>query len=53
MPIGGVVCDGKQMFIAVEDGSVVIESLQLAGKKRMDAKDFLNGFHDDGLWKME
>ncbi len=53
VPIGGVVCDGKQMFIAVEDGSVVIESLQLAGKKRMDAKDFLNGFHDDGLWKME
>lgn len=52
VPVGGVICEGKQMFVAVEDGSVVVESMQLAGKKRMDTKDFLNGFHDDGQWMM-
>ena len=53
VPIGGVVCDNKQMFVAVEDGSIIIESMQMAGKKRMETNDFLNGFHDDGQWKME
>ena len=53
VPIGGVVCEDKQLFVAVEDGSIIIESLQMAGKKRMGTHDFLNGFHDDGQWKME
>lgn len=53
VPVGGVVCDNKQLFVAVSDGSIVVESLQLAGKKRMAAADFLNGFHDDGQWQMK
>mgnify|MGYP002622620726 CR=1 FL=1 len=52
VPIGGVVCEDRRMFVAVEDGSIVVESMQMAGKKRMDTKDFLNGFHDDGGWMM-
>ncbi len=38
--------------IAVTDGFVRIQSLQLAGKKRMSAKDFLNGIKINGQWKI-
>lgn len=44
-PVGSIHTDGKSYIdIAVEDGYIRLLSLQLAGKKRMEAKDFLNGF---------
>lgn len=43
---GQIETDGKS-YIAVgtADGALCIESLQMAGKKRMDVKSFLQGFH--------
>ena len=42
--IGTIRLDGKTIDVAVEDGFIRLLSLQLAGKKRMSAADFLNGF---------
>jgi methionyl-tRNA formyltransferase len=45
-PIGTVVLDGKKsMKVALEDGYLNLLEIQLAGKKRMHAEDFLRGFH--------
>lgn len=38
--------DKKHLYVACKDALLQIESLQLAGKKRMDAVSFLNGFSD-------
>lgn len=35
--------EGKQMFIACADEWLEIVNLQISGKKRMNANDFLNG----------
>jgi len=35
-----------RLFVAAEDERLEIKELQLAGKKRMSAHDFLNGFKD-------
>lgn len=44
---GDVLSDGKGIFaIATADGAVALTDLQLAGKKRMDAKSFLAGFRE-------
>ena len=40
---GTIVIDGKNLCIATADELLQLEELQLAGKKRMTAKDFLNG----------
>lgn len=41
---GCVIVENKRLYIAAKDGEVVeILELQLAGKKKMTAKDFLNG----------
>ena len=40
---GTIVADRKHLYIACCDGLLQIDSLQLAGKKRMDAQAFLNG----------
>ena len=40
---GTIVIDGKSLCIAAADELLQLEELQLAGKKRMTAKDFLNG----------
>ena len=44
LSIGTVVSDGKKIKIAVKDGSIEVEELQLSGKKRMKAQELLNGF---------
>lgn len=45
VPAGTVVTDGKsELKIAATDGYLVVKNLQLAGKKRMNIKDFLCGF---------
>ncbi len=44
METGTICTDGKtELRIAVPDGFLRIHSLQLAGKKRMDIRDFLRG----------
>ncbi len=44
---GTILSDGKSYIaIAAEDGAVRLDDVQLAGKKRMDAKSFLQGFRN-------
>ncbi|MDR1114851.1 MAG: methionyl-tRNA formyltransferase [Tannerella sp.] len=51
---GSVRTDGKHFIdIATTDGFLRILSLQLSGKKRMPANDFLNGTKIDGAWRFE
>ena len=41
---GTIIVENKKLYIAAKDGELVeIIELQMAGKKRMSAKDFLNG----------
>ena len=41
-----IVVDGKHLYIAAADDLLEIEELQLEGKKRMTAADFLNGMRE-------
>lgn len=51
---GSIHTDNKSYIdVAVEDGFVSLLSLQLAGKKRMSVKDFLNGFKQIGDYSVE
>lgn len=50
---GTVVVDRKQMYIATDDCLLRIDELQMAGKKRMRATDFLNGIKDIGCYRAE
>lgn len=51
---GSIITDGKRcMDIAVTGGFIRTLSLQLAGKKRMNTKDFLNGMKIDNGWKIK
>jgi len=44
-PIGTFTSDGKTFLkLKVKDGCLDIQDLQLAGKRRMQTKEFLNGF---------
>ena len=43
---GTIRSDGKCLLVACADGWLEISELQLAGKKRMKAADFLRGFRD-------
>jgi methionyl-tRNA formyltransferase len=53
-PFGAIRTDGKNyMDVAVSGGFIRILSLQLAGKKRMPVKDFLNGTKIDDSWYMK
>lgn len=47
-----LVADGE-MRIVLADGTLVIDSLQMAGKKRMATADFLRGFHPQDLLHVE
>ena len=40
---GTVSVDGKALYVSASDRMLEIVELQLAGKKRMTARDFLNG----------
>ena len=42
------VMDNKQMLVATADRWLVVQSLQLAGKRRMSAEEFLRGFDISG-----
>ncbi len=43
-PVGCILAGSKKLRIASADGFVEITELQFPGKKRMSAKDFLNGY---------
>ena len=43
---GTLVQDKNQLFVSTADGLLELKEVQLAGKKRMKAADFLNGFRD-------
>ena len=44
--IGEIVDDHKKLVFQAKGGTISILSLQMEGKKEMDAKSFLNGNHD-------
>ena len=41
---GDITADNGRLFVAAADSWLEITELQLAGKKRMNARDFLNGY---------
>lgn len=43
---GTLVQDKNHLFVSTGDGLLELKEVQLAGKKRMKAADFLNGFRD-------
>jgi methionyl-tRNA formyltransferase len=48
LPPGTIVTDGKNDFkIATQDGFLEVLELQVPGKRRMNTKDFLNGWRSD------
>ena len=47
---GTIITDGKkELKVACKDGFVIIKSLQLSGKKRMNSDEFLRGYKIDLL----
>jgi methionyl-tRNA formyltransferase len=44
--VGTISIEGKTLCISAQDELLEIVELQLAGKKRMLARDFLNGMKD-------
>lgn len=44
IPVGSIVASKTELKIAAKNGFISVESLQLAGKKKMDVKSLLNGF---------
>ena len=48
-PVGTIQTDGKNFFhVALSDEWLALEEIQLAGKKRMSATDFLRGTRLEG-----
>ena len=46
LPAGKILIEGKALYVACQDGELLqLLEVQLAGKKRMLAVDFLNGNH--------
>lgn len=43
---GTIKAEGGRILVATADGMLQLDEIQLSGKKRMDAKSFLNGFRD-------
>lgn len=54
IPMGQIDTDGKTYIqIGTAEGTIGIEDLQLAGKKRMNVKDFLRGFEITNRWTVQ
>jgi len=53
LEIGALVFNKKEMKVAVKDGYLNLEEIQLQGKKRMHVKDVLNGLNLEENAKME
>ena len=50
---GSLRVEGKQLQMACADCWLQIDQLQISGKKRMAARDFLNGMRDVHLYKVK
>lgn len=50
---GAITTDGKALYISAADALLEIVELQLAGKKRMLARDFLNGMKNIELYHVK
>ncbi len=48
LPAGSLFSEDGKLMAVLADGILEIQELQIAGKKRMNASDFLNGFRMDG-----
>ena len=46
LPVGTITTDGQTLCVAATDGHLRIDELQPAGKRRMAARDFVNGFRN-------
>jgi methionyl-tRNA formyltransferase len=51
LPVGALSIENKTIKVAVKDGFIIINSLQLPGKRKMSASELLNGytFHEDSI----
>ncbi|QOD61803.1 methionyl-tRNA formyltransferase [Polaribacter haliotis] len=49
---GKIISSKKQLKVAVDKGYIIIDEIKLSGKKKMDAKSLLNGFHFSSEAKM-
>ena len=47
LPAGSITIENSQLSVATADQDITLKNLQLQGKKRMNAKDFLAGFHQE------
>lgn len=52
MEAGAMKTENKKLYIACTDFWLQIEELQASGKKRLPAKDFLNGMRDIDVFKV-
>ena len=50
---GVITTDGKALYISAADALLELEELQLAGKKRMQVRDFLNGMKNIELYHVK
>lgn len=49
LPVGKIVTDNKRWLkFSTPDGFILVHELQMQGKRRMNIKDFLNGFNFGG-----
>lgn len=51
-PVGTLCVAGKKLLVACSDSWLSLETIQVSGKKRMEAKDFLNGMRDIETYKL-
>lgn len=49
--VGTLRVEGKSLLIACADEWLQLDTIQISGKKRMEARDFLNGMRDIELYK--
>ncbi|WP_375241134.1 methionyl-tRNA formyltransferase [Polaribacter sp.] len=49
---GSIIASKKELKVAVNGGYIIIDEIKLSGKKKMDAKSLLNGFHFSSDAKM-
>lgn len=47
---GNIRCRGNRLFVNTADNLLELQEIQLAGKKRMASRDFLNGTRDANLY---
>ncbi len=52
-PVSTIITDSKSFLkVAVKDGYIIVQELQLAGKKKMAVSEFLRGFPMNNQWKL-